>query len=384
MAKVIIRTDASFQIGSGHVMRCLTLAHKLREYDVTSVFACVEHRGNMIGQIEQSGFETITLSTDQRVDSGGKLAHGSWLGGSWRFDAEQLVGAISKSDWDWLIVDHYALDRRWEQILRPFVRHVLAIDDLADRQHDCDLLLDQNFVVGFEERYSELVPASCIKLLGPRYALLQSEYSTLRARTPYRFGKPLRLMVYFGAGDQYNLTEIAISAFLASGNENLFLDVVVNSTHPNVVNIRARAHENDRITLHENLPSLAPLIMKCDLAIGAGGTTSWERCCLGLPSIVVTVAENQRPIAEALHDAGIFRWVGHYDDVSTSDLRRAIDAVVAEAELEPWSKRCSRLLDGRGASRVTDGMMLFSDPSCLSPNRSRRRAVFVELDWCIG
>ena len=147
-----------------------------------------------------------------------------------------------------------------EQILRPFVRHVLAIDDLADRQHDCDLLLDQNFVVGFEERHSELVPASCIKLLGPRYALLQSEYSTLRARTPYRFGKPLRLMVYFGAGDQYNLTEIAISAFLASGNENLFLDVVVNSTHPNVVNIRARAHENDRITLHENLPSLAPLM----------------------------------------------------------------------------------------------------------------------------
>ncbi len=187
--------------------------------------------------------------------------------------------------------------------MRPHCRKIMVIDDLADRHHDCDLLLDQNLVANMVHRYDDKLPAHCGKMLGPKYALLQPLYSELYARTPPREGSVQRVLVYFGGADAGNLTGLAITAFLSLKRNDVALDVVLNTNGTHSETIRRQTHGQQNITLHSSLPTLAPLMVKADLSIGGGGATSWERCCLGLPTLVITLAENQKPIAAKLDQA---------------------------------------------------------------------------------
>jgi len=183
--EIVFRTDAALQIGTGHVMRCLTLAEALAERGAHCRFVCREHSGNLMELIRDRGFDAIGLpvesgrlateaSSDEPIG-----AHATWLGADWAVDAEQACAALGDMDADWLIVDHYALDVRWERSLRSRCRRLMVIDDLADRIHDCDLLLDQN--LGREPRdYAGLVPDCSAILVGPRFALLRPEFAALR------------------------------------------------------------------------------------------------------------------------------------------------------------------------------------------------------------
>jgi len=192
--RLVFRTDASLTIGSGHVMRCLTLAEALRTRGAQCFFVCREHPGNLLELIRKRGFEACALHLNTScaaaatVDAERPTAHAAWLGAHWRTDAAQTLAACGGSDVDWLIVDHYALDARWEAELRPACRKLMVIDDLADRNHDCDLLLDQNLVAESDARYQQRVPPGCTLLLGPRYALLQPLYRELRPQARLRPG----------------------------------------------------------------------------------------------------------------------------------------------------------------------------------------------------
>jgi UDP-2,4-diacetamido-2,4,6-trideoxy-beta-L-altropyranose hydrolase len=228
------------------------------------------------------------------------LAHASWLGSDWCTDARQTIAAMNDMNPDWLIVDHYALDARWESHLRSYCKRIMVIDDLADRSHDCDLLMNQNLVADKSEQYSDRVPAQCGMMLGPRYALLQPQYADLHLRVPPREGPVRRVLVYFGGADSSNLTEMAILAFLSLNRKDIVLDVVINPESPHAESIRRQTEGQQNITLYTGLPTLALLMVKSDIAIGAGGTTSWERCCMGLPALVITLAENQKQISEQL------------------------------------------------------------------------------------
>jgi UDP-2,4-diacetamido-2,4,6-trideoxy-beta-L-altropyranose hydrolase len=355
--RVLFRVDASLQIGTGHVMRCLTLATALRDRGAGCRFVCRDHEGNLLVRIRQAGFETAALPLDSHASpptepDGITLAHADWLGATWETDAEETIEAIAEDRPDWVIVDHYALDVRWESALRPFCGKIMAIDDLADRQHDCDLLLDQNSVADFAHRYDALVPSHCARLLGPEYALLQPQYAELHPRTPPRLGPIRRILVFFGGADNHNLTGRTVSAFLALERPDVDLDVIINPDVPHVGAIREQAKGHENIILHENLPSLAPLMVKADLAIGAGGVTSWERCCLGLPSLVITLAENQKPIAAELARQGLVRWLGNHDAVDESGLTTALRNLFEDEEIWDCSRRCMELVDGQGAERV--------------------------------
>jgi len=144
--RIAFRTDASSQIGTGHAMRCLTLADALREQDAECQFVCREHEGHLMGYIRSRGHDTHALPRTRPSSSfESDLAHASWLGVDWQTDAAQTRQALGNAALDWLIVDHYALDRPWESALRSSCKRIMVIDDLADRQHDCDLLLDQNY-----------------------------------------------------------------------------------------------------------------------------------------------------------------------------------------------------------------------------------------------
>jgi len=362
--KVIFRTDASLQIGSGHVVRCLTLANALRERGAQCRFICREHPGHLLGLIRMQGFEAVILPMQAEgaphpAESDEQpLAHAAWLGADWRTDVEQTKVGVGETAVDWLIVDHYALDARWESALRSQCRKIMVIDDLADRHHDCDLLLDQNLVADMANRYDGKLPAHCGRMLGPAYALLQPQYAELHPRVPPREGPVQRVLVFFGGADADNLTGRAIAAFLSLGLYDVALDVVINPASPNAAAIRYQIKGDGQITLHEGLPSLAPLMVQADLAIGAGGATSWERCCLGLPSLVITLAENQKPIAAELERRGLIRWLGHKDEVSEAALAQAMKDIFDSGLLSDWSKNCQWLVDGRGTGRVVSILML--------------------------
>lgn len=352
---IIFRADASASIGTGHVMRCLTLANALAKKGAEVSFVCREHDGHLCGLIEEQGFIVHRLpAPDKEFETDATPAHAAWLGATWQEDTDQTCAIIKVlgNKPDWLVVDHYALDSRWEHALRPLVGRIFVIDDIADRTHDCDLLLDQNLFADMQARYAGKVAEDCRLLLGPEYALLQPIYAELHDRIPQREGPVRRILISFGGADRDNLTGRVLAAFLGLNRPDIDVDVVISDSSPYAPGIRDQVAGHANIHLHGNLPTLAPLMARADLAIGAAGTTSWERLCLGLPALVVTLAENQRPIADGLQQSGLVRWRGHKDVVSEQSIRQALAELIEEGIDEEWSLRCRSAVDGKGTTRI--------------------------------
>lgn len=367
--RVAFRADASARIGSGHVMRCLTLAQALRRRGAEVRFICRAHPGNLADKIEAAGMPVARLPAPP--DPGGVIAdadYPAWLGVPVETDAAEAIAALEGWQPDWLVVDHYALGADWEGALRPHVGAILAIDDLANRHHDCDLLLDQNLHPDGEGRYDAVVPEGTGRLLGPEYALLSADYAVLHPCTPPRDSGIHHILVFFGFADSANLTERTVAAFLALDRRDITLDVVIDPANPQAPTLRRMAGAAPHIVLHDPLPTLAPLMLKADLAIGAGGATSWERCCLGLPTLVVTLAENQKPATAALDREGCVVWLGHHDAVDLDGLTTALRQAIDTTDVADMSRRCLALVDGGGTDRVTEFMMLQRN----TPLRARR------------
>jgi len=378
-----IRVDASTTISTGHVMRCLTLADALAKKGAYVEFICREHEGHLCNLIEMHGFVVHRLPAPiEGFEAETIPFHAGWLGASWQEDAEQTSDVIKSLGIkpDWLIVDHYALDHRWEEKLRPLVGRIFVIDDLADRNHDCDLLLDQNLIVDMETRYTEMVPAECSMLLGPEYALLQPIYAELHDRIPPREGPVRRILISFGGADSENLTGRALAAFLSLNRPDIEVDVVLSEGSPYFSAVRERVAGHANIHLYNTLPTLAPLMAKADIAIGAAGTTSWERLCLGLPALVVTLAENQRPIADGLHRKGLVRWLGHKDEVTEQIIKEALTKLIGQAIDDRWSIHCHSTVDGRGLNRVC-AIMTIHPETPLHVRHARLSDELLVLNW---
>jgi UDP-2,4-diacetamido-2,4,6-trideoxy-beta-L-altropyranose hydrolase len=381
---IVFRVDASLEIGTGHVMRCLTLAEALRERGCECHFISREHPGNLSDLVSEREFTVhnlpatdITQEIEYELDS---PAHTAWLGTNWKTDAAQVRSVIRDMAVDWLVVDHYALDANWERELRSVCRKILIIDDLADRQHNCDLLLDQNLVKDWQSRYNSVVPENCGLMLGPEYGLLHPIYAELHDRVPPREGPVRRILVYFGGADSDSLTGMVVSAFKSLRRDDIMLDVVISPASPHIDSIRRQVAENQRICLHEHLPTLASLIVKADLAVGAGGATSWERCCLGLPTLVITLAENQRPIAEELGRLGLVRYLGHKDAIGETVIAQELQRILESGISPDWSTRCRKLVDGQGVERVAD-VVLLNSQTPLKARLARRDDEKILLAW---
>lgn len=339
MATVTIRADASISLGSGHVMRCLTLADALREGGAAVLFVSREDAGNLCGFIEARGFRVGRLGASKRV--------------TWQQDAADTRAAIASNggNADWLVVDHYALDRKWESALRGSARHVLAIDDLADRPHDCDLLLDQNYANPRHARYRALVPAAARLLLGPDYAMVRPEFLAHReASLARRKGDLRRLLVSMGGTDPENETA-KVLAGLAKAARKVGVDVVVGEGNPHKDEIRGLCDSLSGATLHVQTARMADLMASADLGVHGGGSTTWERCVVGLPAIVAVQSEDQADIAGAIEQAGGHRVLGWGRDLKAQDYTHAIDMLGPETLLG-MSKISAGLCDGRGSGRV--------------------------------
>ena len=235
----------------------------------------------------------------------------------------------------------------------------MVIDDMANQNHECDLLLNQNLVTNPEKIYKKIAPSKCNILLGPEYALLQSEYAFLHSRAPSRIGPVKNIMVYFGATDQTNLITLVISAFSKLKRNDIKLDIIVgyNTSKKKIENLKILSKKNKNIKVHTNIKSLSSLILKSDLAIGACGSTTWERCCLGLPSLVITIANNQIPIAEELHNRKIIQWLGNQNRITSKIIKEAFEVTINQ-NLENWSNNCKFVTDGNGAKKITSILTL--------------------------
>jgi UDP-2,4-diacetamido-2,4,6-trideoxy-beta-L-altropyranose hydrolase len=351
---VAFRTDASSQIGTGHIVRCLTLADALREQGAECLFVCRAHEGHWMKHVRSRGYAVRALPMPQVSEPFvSDLAHASWLGVDWQTDAAQTRQALGSEAFDWLIVDHYALDCRWESASRSSCKRIMVIDDLADRQHDCDLLLDQNYGSS-DERYLGLVPSDCTQCHGPEYALLKPVYAERRAQLPARDGQVRRVLIYFGGGaNAANFTSLAVQAFQAPELAHIELDIVVGASYAHQSSLEELVALRGKATIHRQLPDLADLMTKADLAIGAGGATTWERCFMGLPVIVISIAENQRPACEALLAGKMIDYLGHLDQVTSVLIRDRVLSFEKNLDLlRDISERGLKLVDGNGVSKV--------------------------------
>lgn len=359
--RIVFRVDASSSIGSGHVMRCLTLAQVFKDNCSQVEFLCREHKGNLVNKINQKGFNVRVLKTQNNAQSDFDLSHSSWLEVSQKQDAIDCINELNKmKKIDWVVVDHYALDQNWEKMIQPICNKIFVIDDLADRKHACNVLLDQNF--GRDKKdYKGLVPSYCKLLMGSKYALLRPEFLQWRPFSLNRRTEPIlkSLLINFGGIDNDNLTEQVLRRL---NKCNLPIDIKiivvmgVNNSHLNSV-INAANDLTFSTEIKIDVDNLAEIMANVDLAIGASGSTSLERCCLGLPSIQIPIAENQIFLAKKLHQ---------FSDIlsieSVSEIEKILNSPFDNILISDFAS--AEICDGEGVRRVFNRMtdyQIYSD-----------------------
>ncbi len=347
-------------------MRCRTLARDLQRRGAEVCFICRRQPGDLIHLLQRE-FAVLALPNQPLVScegSQGRELYLSWLGCTQAQDASHCLEVLANAGINsstWVVVDHYSLDARWEeQLLAGLSRglaapKLLVIDDLADRTHVSDLILDQNFFgKATSQRYLDLVPSKCCHLLGPHYALLGPEYFYLHPLVPPR-SELRRVLVFFGGVDQDNLCGLALEALMDPLLTDIAVDVVLGPQSPHRLAIEKLSACRDHTTLYGPLPSLAGLIARADLAIGAGGSTTWERICLGLHSLVVATADNQLPSAIALDQAGYIQLLGDVRSMSANLFYSSVLKFIRSPLPQPYD---DALVDGRGTSLLTDFLLL--------------------------
>ena len=336
---VVFRADASEEIGGGHVMRCLTLAATLADSGWHVGFAVNSEALSVVPSLTETVADVLVLGEHDEVSA---------LAERWP-DGVML-----------LVVDHYGRDVSFEQRCRPWAAMLLAIDDLPDRRHDVDFLLDQTHGRN-ESDYRALVGPNCRLLLGARFALLRPQFQAYRRRALARresADRARRLLISFGATDSTGVTMLALRA-VAEACSTLSVDVVLGASSRDFEEIRRLAVSmSPTVSVHRSVGDMASLMMQADIAVGACGATSWERCCLGLPTLVIVTAENQRHIARNLSTAGAVEVVGDVGAVSADALANRMRVLGDDpSRLRTMGRVAESICDGQGAARVTAALM---------------------------
>jgi len=354
----LFRVDASEQLGTGHVMRCLTLAESLKTKGALCEFICRNLKGNLINFIRKKGFKVHVLS--DRLEAFHVLPDERPFSEEVQNkDAIETIRCLeTNKKIDWLVVDHYGFDYCWELALRKAADKLMVIDDLANRKHDCDLLLDQNYYSNLEHRYDNLVPQKCRLLLGPKYTLLRAEFRKARENLRKREGIVRRILIFLGGADPKNLTEMALLAVLQLNKPEIQVDIVVSEINPHKNKIKSLCDKNLQLHYYCNISNMAELMTKADLAIGAGGSTTWERCCLGLPCLALAFTRNQIPIVQNAAKISCLFYLEDSQNISCEKIMYNIQLAINDSySLKQVSQNCLSLIDGDGCFRILQKMI---------------------------
>ena len=330
----IFRADASSAIGTGHVIRSRTLARALTDRGWSTVLASRELPDALV-ETWPGGEAAIV-----RLPEAGPFEHEPALIAP-RLDQRAAL----------VVGDRYGLATDWVDAVRRAEAGavVMAIDDLADRPLGADIVLNQNLGVG-EGAYAALVPRSTRVLLGPEFALVRPEFAALRDRGRVRDGRVERLLVFMSGADRWDVTSRATAALAALGRP---FDVVVGASYEHLDPLRRRLLSMTHASLHVNTDAIAELMDGADLAVGAPSSASWERCALGLPTVLVTLADNQVSVGEELHRLGAGLGLGWHDTVAAADIEAAVAGLCADpTRVAGMARAAAAVTDGRGTDRV--------------------------------
>jgi UDP-2,4-diacetamido-2,4,6-trideoxy-beta-L-altropyranose hydrolase len=362
--RVAIRADASLRLGSGHVMRCLTLADELRARGAHCTFVCRSHAGSLVDSIRARGHDAVELTglaetaRPSHVPSVDR-SDVRWLACDWQTDAVDTITALAGiGTFDWLVVDQYGIDERWESMLRPHIRRLLVIDDLADRRHDCDVLLDQNLGRDRSD-YAAMVPTASMLLCGAEFALVGPAFANARPDSLARraSGGLGHILVSMGGSDPCNASTRVLSSLADCPQvAHARVSVVMGQQAPSLAAVQEQARVMPcptEVLCGLAAADMAALMADSDLAIGGAGGTAWERCCLGLPGLLVVLAANQRAGAVALERAHAAVVIGDADDIETG-LPSALRAMAQPKALVSASVAAGAIVDGLGVGRVAD------------------------------
>lgn len=364
-AHAVFRFDASAEIGGGHAMRCSTLAKALQQegWGISIVT-----RKDSLGFLDLPAADNVVVVL---------------LGDDPGNEAAETMNA-SPHGCDLVVVDHYGRDFAYETALSGWARQRLIIDDLADRRHECEFLCDQTPGRTAAE-YAPLLPDYCRVLTGSDYALLRPEFAALRKHTMRRRIDGIeRVLISFGMSDPANLTAIALHAFAMVGFSGA-IDIILGSAAPHATAI---AKQLDQSNLNARLlldtPNVAKLMSEADLAIGAGGTASLERCCLGLPTLLCVLADNQRANAAALARSGAVVTLGDASNLNPALLAESFAEIEADSILLRQTREAAlRIVDGRGTPRLLMQLRPEKtvDGNILSLQRVKHKDAQILYDW---
>ncbi len=362
--KLVVRVDFSTQIGLGHLMRCLTLAEEISHLFDETIFVCRRHEA---GQEKLFNTCVANYAFDPVLQQIGSLkgsekfvnenvGYIGWLGDFPEEDAKITLEFVGLDDW--VIVDHYGIDSQWHKLVKEKCYHLMVIDDLCNRNYLCDILLDQTYNrENFE--YSGLVSSDCRVLTGSQYALLRKEFQILRGEMEKKRPQSTilqRLLVFMGGKDSKNIAGSVLAELIKKGwHKALDITVVVPIRKNFVSELAAIEKSENKITILEKVDNMAELMAQSDLAIGSGGTASWERCCLGLPSLVFVYADNQLKTIRSLAEKGaVIPWS------NAQELNEAIELILNNPKLyQEMVKFSFEVCDGKGTKRIREELINF-------------------------
>lgn len=353
MTRVFVRADASASLGTGHIIRCLSLCNELENFVEEIIFVYYTLTDFLKEEIKRRKY------TLEKVDS-------DYPSGSLE-NAEDLIQKVSNikgtTQDDLLIIDHYEIGEIWENKVNPFFKKIVVIDDLANRSHYCDFLLDTNFHEMNEKRYLTLLPSNTVKLFGPKYSLLREEFRTLRYSEEFRINKnpnEIRIFVCFGGTDPTQETLKVLQVLDdVKGIKNVkkfSVVTVMGASNPMIEQVKEQYGNKENFKILVQPDSIGKEMLKSDLGICSGGSLTWERYCMGLPALSIAVAKNQVQIAEYGELLGIDEYLGESSSVSSTELKERLLKIMNYTS-DVWTSRSEKaikIVDGLGVKRVCD------------------------------
>lgn len=353
--KVGFRVDASYQIGSGHLVRCLSLAKELREKNIESIFITKKNKGDLISLIIKNKFK-FTIINYKKKSNDDLL--------NWKLDAIETAKKIKNKGITHLIIDHYGIEKKWEEYLNDFVNKIIVIDDLADRKHFCDILIDNSLP---KKNYLKLVPSHSKILVGPEFIFLDKSFIEERSKMKKieneKEEKKHIFYVSYGASDITQETIKTIIALKKLKNKISFeAKIIVGKNNKQKKKIKELCYKDKKNFSYFEQPfNVANIMSKCSIGIGSPGTTTWERCFMGLPSILISVAENQIKIGNACNDLNIAMYVGNSAKISSDSLRKIIMRFLqSPKKILEFKKNGLKVVDGYGTKKVLNSIIELS------------------------
>jgi UDP-2,4-diacetamido-2,4,6-trideoxy-beta-L-altropyranose hydrolase len=339
--KIAFRVDSGFQIGTGHLMRCLALASYLKTRGHDCLFLCRPLSGNFSNLVKDK-FQLIELDQPSGLLNKILSPHGQWLQHDWKSDAEETLLKVMQLKCNYLIVDNYALDANWERILHKKVEKLVVIDDLADREHFCDILIDMNFSI--ENKYDKLTPDFTQKLIGLDYAIIRDEFLTFkekRKRTQLK-----NILIFFGGSDDQNFAKKFVRTKIMDKFPQISFNLLTRNKELEVFE-----NEFSNLIVHVAPSSVGELMNEADLFIGSGGTITFERFYMGLPGLIQCVSSNQ-----VISNRELFK-IGYNIEIDFIDHPSFLIDKLMEYNYNPdWIKNNSfvlqNLIDGKGFERI--------------------------------